>query len=108
MAGPDNDNTTGDVVRLTQGEWERRAAVAEEAAALLAGAAQSLELVAKQNAFGDCVEGNGMHETMAEALAKFRSTVVSRAVEAAEISESCYGAAKSLQSADDGNGSSLF
>lgn len=100
MAGPDNDNTTGDVVRLTQGEWERRAAVAEEAAALLAGAAATMQDIASSNSFGDCVEGVGMHSALQDALANCATAVTRLSQSASATSASCLSASTSLTSAD--------
>lgn len=100
MAGPDNDNTTGDVVRLTQGEWERRAAVAEEAAALLAGAADRVLVISKNNKFGECVEGEGMHSALMSALHTIQETWTAQAAAAQIIATSCTSASETLTAAD--------
>ncbi|RPA12228.1 hypothetical protein [Gordonia sp. OPL2] len=96
----DGGTASGGVVKLTAGEWEKRAQVAADGAARLAAASVSLSRVAAGNYFGECSEGTGMFEALAPVITTFRTQLERQAQELTGLAEKCVDAKHSLSDTD--------
>lgn len=97
---PLHSGDRGGVVRFTTVDWEARAWAAEDAAAKLAGAIESLAIVLPNNYFGDCVEGRAMYVRAKAAVDSWRESLKGHRAELDALAAQCRTAASELESAD--------
>jgi hypothetical protein len=97
----DGGTASGGIVKLTAGEWEKRAQVAADGAARLQNAARAIENTGLANHFGECVEGTGMHSALNTALQRWAAQLHQQSLALKHISSASAAAAPILNSADE-------
>ncbi len=96
----DGGTASGGIVKLTAGEWEKRAQVAADGHSRLAVLAANLSSIGKMNHFGRCTEGESMFGALEPVLAKWASDLATQADRLHQLSEACQAAAAQLTNAD--------
>jgi hypothetical protein len=100
VTNPDGGTASGGTVKLTAGEWEKRAQVAADGAARLAAAAHTLAQIGTKNYFGDCIEGASMHGALTPVLQRWATDLARQADALSETAKACTAAAPVLAAAD--------
>ncbi|MGV9669224.1 hypothetical protein ACWDPV_01345 [Gordonia sp. NPDC003504] len=91
----------GGVVQVVDAEWGRRAAVARGLAGELAGVAEQLGAVGKENSFGiGAKEGEKFYEEVLEFIAKLRGELTTQTQRLDDLASQCDSANASLHTAD--------
>ncbi|ATD70964.1 hypothetical protein CNO18_12505 [Gordonia sp. 1D] len=88
------------LLRSERAQWERRAAVATDAAAELDMASKLLRGVAWNNYLGECTEGIGVYGALRSAVVSLREQVSHQADTAMALGNQCSTAASEIDDAD--------
>jgi hypothetical protein len=90
----------GYVLRSEQAQWERRAAVAGDAAAELMNAYMQMASVLEGNYLGQCVEGQDTYRALRAAIANVSRDVRLHAQLASELAARCRSAGDDIERVD--------
>ncbi|MDL9945938.1 hypothetical protein QSJ19_10110 [Gordonia sp. ABSL11-1] len=96
----DGGTASGGIVKLTAGEWEKRAQVAADGAARLAALTQALAGTVGSNHFGDCDEGTSMYEALRPIIETWVNQLHTQAVQLSTLSDACLRADETITSVD--------
>ncbi|MCR5976576.1 hypothetical protein GDN83_02190 [Gordonia jinghuaiqii] len=88
------------VLRSEHALWQRRAGVAAEVAAELARATRLLEGSARNNRFGDCIEGQQFTSSLRGALSSLSEQWRTLAINTDVLSDQCLVASSEIEHAD--------
>ncbi|MDV7175919.1 hypothetical protein R4144_21695 [Gordonia amicalis] len=88
------------LLRSERAQWERRAAVAADAAADLAKASSDLGNVGRANYLGDCVEGISVYDGLTAAVKSLKEVLFAQVELARDLGSQCEIAASTFESAD--------
>lgn len=91
------------VLRSERTQWERRAAVAGDAAESLGWARQELADVLRVNAFGKCVEGEAVYEGLKSAVRALGARLTEQEQAALLLARNCEHAGRLFEFADEAN-----
>lgn len=88
------------LLRSERALWERRAAVAADAAADLAKANSVLGNVGRANYLGDCVEGISVYDGLTAAVTSLKKELFAQVGLARDLGSQCEIAASTFENAD--------
>lgn len=88
------------LLRSERALWERRAAVAADAAADLAKANSDLGNIGRANYLGDCVEGLSVYNGLTTAVTSLKKELFAQVELARDLGSQCEIAASAIENAD--------
>lgn len=96
----DGGTASGGIVKLTAGEWEKRAQVAADGAARLLAAARTIRATATSNHFGECEEGDSMYRALGPVIRAWQDQLTSQAQQLETLARNCANAGPKLGTSD--------